>query len=163
MSRTSPPRRRQAAANALKTMPPAIEPPAIPPPPGTKGPQGPTGMIIIPVLFTAIALPGTGGACRAAGMHTRKSVRPTKMAPLFTVKSPEFPKRHEMPPRRDCQSHNECLWITVGVHMNCRNMSRIAVHSVPLYATCEPEMCRIAAQFVIILTAICAISVAYGA
>jgi hypothetical protein len=32
-----------------------------------------------------------------------------KMAPLFTVKSPEFPKRHEMPPRRGLKAHNECL------------------------------------------------------
>jgi len=157
--------RRPAAAATRVTAhhPPSHRATDHPPKPATKGPQGPTGMIIIPVLFTAIALPGTGGARRAAGMLARKSVRPTKMVPLFAVKSLEFPKMPATPPQRGRQVHNDSLWLTVGIHMNRQNMCRRAAHHAPLCDTSAGPMCRYTTQFVIILTAICAISVAYGA
>ena len=86
-----------------------------------------------------------------------------KMASIFRANAAEFPEKAKAPPRPGLLAHNKSLWITIGTHMNCRNMCRRATHHAPLCGTLLPTMCRIAAQFVIILTAICAISVPYGA
>jgi hypothetical protein len=93
----------------------------------------------------------------------KSSPRTRKWRRLCRLMPSNFQRIAKTPPRPGPETHNESLWIIVGTHMSCRNMCRIAAQCVPLYATCEPEMCRIAAQFVIILTAICAISVAYVA
>jgi hypothetical protein len=75
-------------------------------------------MIIIPFILDSTDSPS--GLFRVT--EPAKSLLSEKGTPLFAVNAPEFPKMPETPPRHGSQVHNESLWITVGIHMNGRNM-----------------------------------------